>query len=67
MTGIGDERGSGARIGCPELLRQVVDNVKPTFHIYGHVHQVIDMVDHKKTGFFGDTAILCLFLQFVFL
>ena len=29
-------------MGCPELLRQVVDNVKPTFHIYGHVHQVID-------------------------
>ena len=39
----------------------MVDNVKPTFHIYGHVHQVIDMVDHKKTGFFGDTASLCFF------
>ena len=38
--GIGDLRGSGARLGCPELLRQVVDNVKPTFHVYGHVHQV---------------------------
>jgi len=37
--GIGDKRGSGARLGCPELLRQVVDTVKPTFHVYGHIHQ----------------------------
>ena len=31
----------------------MVDNVKPTFHIYGHVHQVIDIVDHKKQDFLG--------------
>ena len=49
ITGIGDERGSGARLGCPELLCQVVDNVKPTFHIYGHVHQVIAVISQKKT------------------
>ena len=39
----------------------MVDNVKPTFHIYGHVHQVIDEMIIKKAGFFGDTAILCFF------
>jgi len=49
--GIGDERGSGARLGCPELLRQVVDNVKPTFHIYGHVHQDAGVRTAQETTF----------------
>ena len=31
----------------------MVDNVKPTFHIYGHVHQVIDEMIIKKARFLG--------------
>eukprot|EP00092_Neocalanus_flemingeri_P013499 GFUD01014558.1.p1 GENE.GFUD01014558.1~~GFUD01014558.1.p1 ORF type:complete len:302 (+),score=71.37 GFUD01014558.1:95-1000(+) len=36
--GIGDLKTPEKRLGCATLLREVVDRVKPSYHIYGHVH-----------------------------
>jgi len=37
--GIGDHTSKEKMIGCPQLLRAVVERVVPGHHIYGHVHQ----------------------------
>ena len=29
------------RAGCEDLLLQVVERVKPRFHIFGHIHEGI--------------------------
>ena len=37
--GIGDRCVRGNRVGCAELLSTVMDRVRPSYHIFGHIHE----------------------------
>lgn len=37
--GYGDELAIGERVGCKDLLEEVVCRVRPKVHVYGHIHE----------------------------
>ena len=42
-VGYGDRCATGVRAGCVELLNTVQRRVKPKYHIYGHIHEGIEI------------------------
>ena len=38
-VGHGDLCKSGLRAGCVDLLTEILERVKPTYHIFGHIHE----------------------------
>jgi len=39
------------RSGCQDLIQQVVERIRPRFHIFGHVHEGYGMYKNKETTF----------------
>jgi Icc-related predicted phosphoesterase len=37
--GYGDKLDIGERVGCPDLLHEVSNRIKPKVHIFGHIHE----------------------------
>lgn len=37
--GVHDMLNSGEMVGCPKLLKEVVQRVRPKLHLFGHVHE----------------------------
>jgi Icc-related predicted phosphoesterase len=37
--GYGDKLDIGDRVGCPDLLEEVITRIKPKVHIFGHIHE----------------------------
>lgn len=39
MYGVGDKTFMGREVGCEDLLSEVVDRVRPRYHVCGHIHE----------------------------
>lgn len=37
--GYGDKLDIGERVGCPDLLHEISNRIKPKVHIFGHIHE----------------------------
>lgn len=48
--GIGDLTTRGEKTGCQDLL-EVVEKIKPTAHIFGHIHEGYGITSNKTTTF----------------
>lgn len=46
--GVLDEILSGERVGCSELLN-VVDDIQPKFHVFGHIHEAYGVLQGYRT------------------
>lgn len=42
--GIGDRTSSGEHVGCEELLKRV-QQIRPRYHLFGHIHEGYGMVE----------------------
>ena len=52
LPGHGDLGSAGQRLGCEHLL-EAVDRVKPSYHVFGHIHSdygVHRYADHECIG-----------------
>jgi len=49
--GHGDLCSSEQRAGCVDLLRTVVERVKPKIHIFGHIHEGYGVTTNGETTF----------------
>ena len=50
-VGQGDKCSSGHYAGCVDLLARIVDDVKPLFHIFGHIHEGYGATTNGTTTF----------------
>ena len=48
--GIGDLTARGDKAGCQDLL-EVVEKIKPAFHIFGHIHEGFGITSNGATTF----------------
>lgn len=46
----GDRVKSGERVGCKDLL-EAVEDVKPTYHVFGHIHEDYGQTENEDTIF----------------
>lgn len=53
--GILDES-QGQRLGCPLLLNKVLE-IKPKYHIFGHIHQSYGMHQHEGINFINSSIV----------
>lgn len=52
--GRGDRCCMNLEAGCPALLSEVQNRVRPKFHVYGHIHEGRDPLWNKDEGFSTD-------------
>lgn len=50
-AGILDLCSHGERVGCDELLREVMDRIKPKIHVFGHIHEQYSTLNKNDTLF----------------
>ena len=50
-AGFGDELYFGERVGCGDLLKEVVHRVNPVVHIFGHIHEGYGKYESENTVF----------------
>ena len=50
-VGHGDQCETGQRAGCVDLLLDVQRRIKPSFHVFGHVHEGYGVTTDSKTIF----------------
>ena len=48
--GFGDLTSAGERVGCKDLL-EAVERIKPTLHVFGHIHEAVGTHSDGKTTF----------------
>ncbi len=56
--GVLDECSHGDIAGCEKLLVEVMERVKPKFHVFGHIHEGYGVVENDATTFIN--AATCL-------
>ncbi|WP_300435825.1 metallophosphatase domain-containing protein [Christiangramia sp.] len=50
--GILDEISSGVKLGCEEL-KQILNTIKPKYHLFGHIHYAAGSIKRSSTRFFN--------------
>jgi len=49
--GIGDRTFLGQRVGCEDLLEEVLTRIRPRVHAFGHIHEAYGRVEQDGTVF----------------
>lgn len=56
----GDRTARGERVGCEDLLKKVLQ-IKPKYHVFGHIHEAYGITENEHTTFINAS---CLNLQY---
>lgn len=48
--GIGDQLRTGHHVGC-EALSALLPTLRPTYHVFGHIHEGYGIIQHRQTTF----------------
>ncbi len=54
--GHGDRTDQGIRVGCQDLL-EIVEQVRPLVHIFGHIHEAYGITSNKHTKFINASVV----------
>lgn len=56
VKGILDLTASGLEVGCEDLLEKV-QKIKPTYHIFGHIHEAYGILEQNGTTFMNASVL----------
>lgn len=53
--GILDKTTGGKAVGCEELIKKIL-NIKPKYHIFGHIHEAYGILNQEHTTFINASS-----------
>ena len=54
--GFGDKTQGGQNVGCADLLK-AVQNIKPKYHVFGHIHEDVGIFKNDHTTFINASVL----------